>query len=243
MSERCSTSSIIKRPIIRANLSDHGEIGSRELGPLQRRIQGNTRMTGWSIVPPDSILVPVDRTDSSFVRHAKEFKMKNETVPMNISASEAELAHLAQQGHLGAFVALFDSHKTTVYSLCQQSTLSAPDAEQLTQDIFLDAFRNLAACPKCELDDASFLGRLHSSAVNRIQIYERKARLSAPFLDHLVKLAVVPVERHRAPLAGKRAHSRNNRNNNEESGQSPWPSWSSVFAKFVRPRQPVKAIS
>jgi DNA-directed RNA polymerase specialized sigma24 family protein len=167
--------------------------------------------------------------------------MKNETVPMNISASEAEIARLVQQGHLGAFASLFDSHKATVYSLCQQSAFSAPDAEQLTQDIFLDAFRNLAACPTDDLGDTSFLARLHSSAVNRIQIYERRMRLSAPFLDHLVKLAVEPIEPRRAPLADKRVRSRNS--NNDESNQSLWPSWPSVLAKFIRPRQPVKALS
>ncbi|MGA7687197.1 MAG: hypothetical protein WCC32_13065 [Terriglobales bacterium] len=174
--------------------------------------------------------------------------MKNEALPMNVSASEAELVHLVQQGDISAFAVLFDSHKATVYSLCQQSALSAPDAEQLTQDIFLDAFRNLAACPKDELEDASFLDRLHSSAVNRIQMYERRMRLSAPFLDHLVKLAVEPVEPHRAAFADNRARSRNNRarsrnNNDNETSEALWTSWSCVLAKFIRPRQPAKALS
>ena len=167
--------------------------------------------------------------------------MKNEALPMYISSSEAELARLVQQGHLGAFAALFDSHKATVYSLCQQSAFSAQDAEQLTQDIFLDAFRNLAACPKDELSDASFLARLHSSSVNRIQMYERRMRLSAPFLDHLVTLAVEPIEPHRAPPPEMRARASNN--NSNESSHSFWSSWPLVLARFIRPRQPAKALS
>jgi DNA-directed RNA polymerase specialized sigma24 family protein len=166
--------------------------------------------------------------------------MKNEALPMNVSASEAELARLVQQGDIDAFAALFDSHKATVYSLCQQSALSAPDAEQLTQDIFLDAFRNLTACTKDELNDASFLDRLHSSVVSRIQMYERRMRLSAPFLDHLVTLAVEPIEPHRAPFADKRVRSRDN---NDGASASLWSSWPSVLAKFIRPRQPAKALS
>ena len=65
--------------------------------------------------------------------------MKKEIPPSNLLAHDrkTELAHLAQLGHVGAFSALFELHKATVYSLCLRTTNSVPDAEQLTQDIFL----------------------------------------------------------------------------------------------------------
>lgn len=169
--------------------------------------------------------------------------MKNEIASMNLSASESGLEHLAKQGDAGAFAALFESHKTRVYSLCRQSALSGPDAEQLTQDIFLEAFRNLAASPTDQLGDTSFSAHLHSSAMNRIQMYERKVRLSAPFLDHLVKLAIEPVGGRRTVFSNERAQSRNNNNNHEDSSQSAWSYWSSLMARFVRPRQTAKALS
>jgi DNA-directed RNA polymerase specialized sigma24 family protein len=182
--------------------------------------------------------------------------MKSETLPMNVPTSETGLARLARQGDAGAFAALFDSHKAAVYSLCRRSALSAHDAEQLTQDIFLDAFRSLVDCPKDrdladhsrdkdDLSGTSFSAYLHSSAMNRIQMYERKMRLSAPFLDHLVELAIEPVGPHRVVFSDEQTQSRNNNrnNNDDESSPSLWSSWSSLIAKFVRPRQPAKALS
>lgn len=113
--------------------------------------------------------------------------MRNETT--NLSMSEAELARLAHDGHIGAFAALFDLHKASLYSLCRQTTGSVFGAEALIQDIFLDVFRALAACSS----GVNFSELLYRAADNRIQVQERTALLSAPFLDHLVELAADPV--------------------------------------------------
>jgi len=111
------------------------------------------------------------------------------TETLNLSISEAELTRLAQQGHLGAYAALFDLHKSSVYSLCLRSAGSVADAEQLIQAIFLDVFRGLAASPS----DAAFSELLYRAADSRIEMRERKNHLAAPFLDHLVELAGEPV--------------------------------------------------
>ncbi len=137
--------------------------------------------------------VYVGYRDSSFVRHAKETQMRSETI--NLSMSEAELVRLAREGHIGAFATLFELHKTSVYSLCRESISSVADAEEMIQDIFLDVFRTLAACP----DGANFSEMLYRAADSRIQMHERTAHLSAPFLDHLVALAGEPVVAPRSP--------------------------------------------
>lgn len=163
--------------------------------------------------------------------------MKNRTCSTSIpvQTTQAELAQLAQQGHLDAFAALFDLHKAPVYSLCLQTTNSVSDAEQLTQDIFLNVFRNLAACP----DGVDFSVRVRNAAVTRLEMHERTMHLSASSLDHLVALAEKPVGSQSVSerFARARLRMRDARSNLSNRG------WVSVWTKFARPRQAAKAIS
>jgi DNA-directed RNA polymerase specialized sigma24 family protein len=120
--------------------------------------------------------------------------MRNETSTLSIS--EAELMHLAQKGHIGAFATLFGLHKSSVYSLCRRSTNGVVEAEELIQAVFLDVFRSLDLSPR----GASFSELLYRSAESRIEMRERKKHLTAPFLDHLMELAAQPVHApHSAP--------------------------------------------
>ena len=163
--------------------------------------------------------------------------MNNRTCSINFPAETTppELAHLAQQGHLGAFAALFDLHKATVYSLCLQTTNNVPDAEQLTQDIFLNAFRNLATCP----DGVDFSVCVHNAAVSRLKMHERMMHLSACSLDRLVALAAKPIGSPSVPerFAHIRVRMRDARANFLNQ------SWVPLWTRFARPRQTAKAIS
>jgi DNA-directed RNA polymerase specialized sigma24 family protein len=49
----------------------------------------------------------------------------------------------AQQGDSDAFASLFHTHKTRIYSLCLRMTNNTAEAEDLTQDAFLQVFRKL----------------------------------------------------------------------------------------------------
>jgi len=122
-----------------------------------------------------------------FVRHAKGFEMINR--PTNLSISESELTRLAQKGHLAAFATLFDLHKANIYSLCLRATENAAEAEEMIHQIFVDAFRIVAATR----DDVIFSELLYRATDNRIQMYERKHHLAGAFLDHLVGLAAEPI--------------------------------------------------
>ena len=59
--------------------------------------------------------------------------------------SDANLVRLAREGEHAAFSALFEAHKTRVYSLCLGMTGDLAQAEWLTQQVFLQAFRRLAS--------------------------------------------------------------------------------------------------
>ena len=54
-----------------------------------------------------------------------------------------ELVKRAQKGDSEAFATLFDAHKMRIYSLCLRMTNNVAEAEDLTQDAFLQVFRKL----------------------------------------------------------------------------------------------------
>ena len=59
-------------------------------------------------------------------------------------SSEAELIKRAKQGDAEAFQALYDNHKRRVYSLCLRMTGNTAEAEDLTQEAFLQLYRKIA---------------------------------------------------------------------------------------------------
>ena len=56
---------------------------------------------------------------------------------------ERSLVQRAQSGDEQAFATLFQSHKKRVYSVCLLMTKDVADAEDLTQEAFLQVFRSV----------------------------------------------------------------------------------------------------
>ena len=67
----------------------------------------------------------------------------NPAVPSR-SDTDLELVKRAQEGDAEAFAALFHAHKARVYSICVRMTNNTAQAEDLTQDAFLQVFRKLS---------------------------------------------------------------------------------------------------
>jgi DNA-directed RNA polymerase specialized sigma24 family protein len=57
--------------------------------------------------------------------------------------SEATLVQRAQRGDEQAFATLYQLHNKPVYSVCLRMTKDVAEAEDLTQEAFIQAFRNL----------------------------------------------------------------------------------------------------
>src|SRR5271170_6763225 len=57
---------------------------------------------------------------------------------------EAEALRLAQQGNAEAFERLYQLHSRRVYSLCLRMVSNTAEAEDLTQEAFLQLFRKIA---------------------------------------------------------------------------------------------------
>jgi RNA polymerase sigma-70 factor, ECF subfamily len=96
-----------------------------------------------------------------------------------VSLDSDDLVKRAQQGDSDAFAALFHAHKARIYSVCLRMTNNAAEAEDLTQDAFLQVFRKIATFR----GDSAFSTWLHRIAVNTVLMHFRKKSLSQVSLD------------------------------------------------------------
>ena len=92
---------------------------------------------------------------------------------------DPQLVARALSGDLRAFEALYDRHKKRVYGLCLRMMHNPADAEDLTQDTFLQLFRKL----KTFRGEAAFSTWLHRMAVNTVLMWLRKRRLATVSFD------------------------------------------------------------
>jgi len=85
-------------------------------------------------------------------------------------ASDYELARAASDGDLSAFETLYQRHNRRVYSLCLRMIGNAADAEDLTQDVFIQLFRRIGSYR----GEAAFTTWLHRLTINQVLMWFRK---------------------------------------------------------------------
>ena len=101
---------------------------------------------------------------------------------INISArrqADAALIQRAREGDEAAFAELFNTHKAKIYSLCLRMTSNTAEAEDLTQDAFLQVFRKLDTFR----GDSALSTWLYRVAVNTVLMHFRKKALRQVSLD------------------------------------------------------------
>ena len=93
--------------------------------------------------------------------------------------NEGELIERAKQGDAQAFQALYDKHKRRVYSLCLRMTANTAEAEDLTQEAFLQLYRKIATFR----GESAFSTWLHRLSVNVVLMHLRKKSLPVVSLE------------------------------------------------------------
>ncbi|MGD9123980.1 MAG: RNA polymerase sigma factor [Desulfarculaceae bacterium] len=89
------------------------------------------------------------------------------------------LARMARDGDQGAFEQLVDMFWGDIYRMAYFRTFSAPDAEDLSQEVFLKAFRHVSRLK----DPGSFKSWLFSIAINTVKNFYRKNKLLKIFVS------------------------------------------------------------
>jgi RNA polymerase sigma-70 factor, ECF subfamily len=95
------------------------------------------------------------------------------------SATEAEAIRLAQGGDAAAFEALYQLHSRRVYALCLRMVGNPSDAEDLTQEAFLQLFRKIGTFR----GESAFSTWLHRMTVNVVLMRLRKKTLPVASLE------------------------------------------------------------
>jgi len=95
--------------------------------------------------------------------------------------SDRELVRRAQEGDASAFATLFHNHKSKVYSVCLRLTNNTAEAEDLTQDAFVQVFRKLSSFR----GDSALSTWLYRIAVNTVLMRFRKKGLQQVSMDEL----------------------------------------------------------
>jgi len=103
--------------------------------------------------------------------------------PQGDGLSEAEAIERAKQGDAEAFEVLYNLHKRRVYSLCLRMTANTAEAEDLSQEAFLQLFRKIGTFR----GESAFSTWLHRMAVNVVLMRLRKKGLSVVPLDETME--------------------------------------------------------
>ena len=93
--------------------------------------------------------------------------------------SEAEAIQRAQQGDAEAFERIYRLHNRRVYALCLRMVGNTAEAEDLTQEAFLQLFRKIGTFR----GESAFSTWLHRLAVNVVLMRLRKKTLAETSLD------------------------------------------------------------
>ncbi len=96
------------------------------------------------------------------------------TMPVTVEriepASDMELARAAAAGDSAAFEKLYEQHHRRVYSLCLRMLGSGSQAEDLTQEVFLQLYKKIGSFR----GDSAFTTWLHRMTVNQVLMHLRR---------------------------------------------------------------------
>jgi len=85
-------------------------------------------------------------------------------------ATDLALTQKAAKGDMPAFEELYERHNRRVYSLCLRMTQNITEAEDLTQEAFIQLFRKIGSFR----GDSAFTTWLHRLTVNQVLMHFRK---------------------------------------------------------------------
>jgi len=135
---------------------------------------------------------PSQPPNAAFLPSAEE---KPAGVPVSTTAPSAPTALLdpieadalarAQKGDHFAFAQLYSLHKRRIYTLCLRMVGNKAEAEDLTQEAFLQLYRKIGTFR----GDSSFPTWLHRMVINVVLMHLRKKGLSVSSLDESMEPA------------------------------------------------------
>jgi len=87
-----------------------------------------------------------------------------------VTATDFDLTQAAATGDMAAFEEIYQRHHRRVYSICLRMLQNAFEAEDLTQDVFIQLYRKVGSFR----GDSAFTTWLHRMTVNQVLMHFRK---------------------------------------------------------------------
>lgn len=100
-----------------------------------------------------------------------------------VAQADPDVLARAQAGDHNAFAQLYSLHKRRIYSLCLRMVSNPAEAEDLTQEAFLQLHRKIATFR----GDSAFTTWLHRLAINVVLMHLRKKGLPVTSLDEAME--------------------------------------------------------
>lgn len=104
----------------------------------------------------------VERISGSFIK-------PKQTIDVH-TAKDYELTKLSAKGDMMAFEEIYNRHHRRVYSICLRMLQNTTEAEDLTQDVFIQLHRKIGSFR----GDSAFTTWLHRLTVNQVLMHFRK---------------------------------------------------------------------
>ncbi len=112
---------------------------------------------------------PVWQEATAVKDEKKESVERKETVSLS-SMKDFSLTQAAANGDMAAFEEIYNRHHRRVYSICLRMLQNATEAEDLTQDVFIQLHRKIGSFR----GDSAFTTWLHRLTVNQVLMHFRK---------------------------------------------------------------------
>lgn len=107
--------------------------------------------------------------ESAETKNEKKGFIENHAA-IDVTAKDFELTKLAAKGNMAAFEEIYNRHHRRVYSICLRMLQNTTEAEDLTQDVFIQLHRKIGSFR----GDSAFTTWLHRLTVNQVLMHFRK---------------------------------------------------------------------
>jgi RNA polymerase sigma-70 factor (ECF subfamily) len=120
---------------------------------------------------PKSAVLEQDLTlGLSVAAELPEFQAPTVEEVVDRAAPDLQLCRMASDGNLAAFELLYERYHRRTFSLCLRMTSSQTEAEDLTQEVFIQLFRKVGSFR----GDSAFSTWLHRLTVNQVLMHFRR---------------------------------------------------------------------
>ena len=117
----------------------------------------------------ETLNFPVFHSDQGVKTDDVVFSSDTKTIDLS-SAKDFDLTQLASKGNMAAFEEIYSRHHRRVYSICLRMLQRPSEAEDLTQDVFIQLYRKVGSFR----GDSAFTTWLHRMTVNQVLMHFRK---------------------------------------------------------------------